>query len=242
MVVAFCLSISTKSERTGSTQIEISAKRAFADASVVDLDGSAVAARLIEIPAARENQAVLGDLAADHDIGSSVGNARWDIHAAALIFGDKGVSVGVENLAAECGFPSVFLRTSPNGKLWRILVSVGSFERDTGWLRRARENLDHSAEGIAAVETGGAFLGDLDVGDRLAGDTVPVDPCAERVVERNSILENQSTARAAGAEAAQRYTLSCGIRGAAAGAAEEAEPRDLAQRVIEGESWDGLHF
>ena len=74
------------------------------------------------------------------------------------------------------------------------------------------------------------------------GHAIPVDPSAERVVERNAIFENKSAARAAGAETAQRYTLSRGIRGAAAGAAEEAEPRDLAQRVIEGEGRDGLHF
>src|SRR5262249_51874025 len=155
LVIAFCLSIRTQGERTGGAQIEIRAERAFADACVVDLNGSSVAARLIEIPAARENQAVLADLAAYHEIGCRVGDARRDVYAAALIFGNKNVAVSVENLAAECGFPSVFLRAAPNGKLRRILVSVGSFQRETGWFGSARENLDHSAEGIAAVETRG---------------------------------------------------------------------------------------
>ena len=58
-----------------ATEIEIGAERAFADARVVDLVGSAIAARLIEIPAAREDKAVVADLAADHEIGGGVGNA-----------------------------------------------------------------------------------------------------------------------------------------------------------------------
>ena len=88
MVVAFRLSISAKGERTGSTKIQIGAEGAFADACVVDLDGSAIAARLIEIPAARKDQAVLTDLAAHHEIGGCVGNTCGNIDAAALILGN----------------------------------------------------------------------------------------------------------------------------------------------------------
>jgi len=84
-----------------------------------------------------------------------------------------------------------------------MLVSVGSFERNAGWLWRARKNLDHSAEGIAAVETGGGFLRNLDGGDGLAGHAVPIDPGTEGIIERNAILENQSAAGTAGSETAQ---------------------------------------
>src|ERR1700723_983635 len=103
------------------------------------------------------------------------------------------------------------------------LVTVRRFQRNSGRFRWTGNKLHHAAQRFAAVEAGRAFLGDLHARDRFGGDAVPENPAAERIVERNSILEDERTAGAVGTQTAQRDSLSRRVRGTAAGSAEQAK-------------------
>ena len=65
--------------------------------------------------------------------------------------------------------------------------------------------------------------------------SAPVDPAPETVVQRNAVDENQGSARAARSDTAQGCALSGRVGGAAAGAAEQTESRDLSQCVVQGD-------
>ena len=95
--------------------------------------------------------------------------------------------------------------------------------------------MNDAAERVTAVEAGRALLRDLNIGDGLSRNAIPVDPAAERVVQRNSVLENQGAAGAVRTQAAQRNSLGRGICRTAAGAPEEAESGNLAKVIIQSE-------
>ena len=97
-----------------------------------------------------------------------------------------------------------------------------------------RHELDDAAQGPGAVEVRRPAPQHLDALEGEAGHSRPVDPAAERVVEREAVGEDEGAARPARPEPPQRHALGGGVGGAAAGAAEEGEAGDLPQRVVHG--------
>src|SRR3954467_9236772 len=93
--------------------------------------------------------------------------------------------------------------------------------------------MDAPAERVAAVEGGRAAAQDFDALDGGARDAAPINPPAERVVERNAVEEDDGATRPACADAAQRDSLRSGVRRAAARAPEEGEAGNLAEGVVE---------
>ena len=195
----------------------------------------AVLPRFIEIRAARENLAALTDFSSDHQIGSAVCGPRSRVDWSAVGLRNEHVTIGVKDFASECRFPFSLLPAGPQGKVRSILIAVGGFERYSGGLRGARDKLHHAAERVTAVEAGSALLRDLDGGDRFAGNAVPIHPSAEGVVERNSILEDEGAAGAVGAQTSERNSLGGGVRHATVRSSIQAETRNLAQLVVEGQ-------
>ena len=128
---------------------------------------------------------------------------RLGIDRPAIVGRDQDVAVGMKDFAGEGGDPSVFFAAGPQRKVWSVLISVRSLQRNSGGFRGAGNKLDHAAQRFAAVEAGGAFLRDFDARNRFGGNAIPVHPAAERIVERNSILQHQRAAGAVGTQAAQ---------------------------------------
>src|SRR5438270_12430226 len=92
--------------------------------------------------------------------------------------------------------------------------------------------LHDAAHRAAAVEVGRTAAYDFDTVDGNAGHASPVNPAAERIVERDAVVEHERARRAAGANAAQRNALRSRIRAAAAGTAEKRKAGHLPQRVV----------
>ena len=101
-------------------------------------------------------------------------------------------------------------------------------------LRPPGRDVDHARHRRAAVEVGQATGGHLDRLDLELGDAVPVDPVPEGVVVGDAVDQHERAAGPAGAHSPQRDALCRGVRDQAARAAEEAEARDLLERVVHG--------
>ncbi len=140
----------------------------------------------------------------------------------------------MKRLDGEARAPVALAPGGEEGGVRRLLIPVRSFETQGGRLiGLACDDIDDAAERGAAVEVRRAaaqHFHRVDVGARHAA---PVDPAAERVVERDAVHEDYGAARAARADAAQRDALRGRVGRAAAAPAEEAEARDLSERVVE---------
>ena len=107
-------------------------------------------------------------------------------------------------------------------------------QRAAGRPRRSqRQQLHDAADRVGAVEVAAAAALDLDAIDRRLRHLAPVDPPAEGVVERQAVGEHQRAALCRAADAAQRHALGGRIRRARGRAAEEREPGNHLQRVVE---------
>ena len=101
------------------------------------------------------------------------------------------------------------------------------------------ENVDHAADGARSVEVAGAAADELDVFDGELGLLLPVNPAAERVVERDIVFGDEGAAGGGGTEGAKADSLRSGIGDERAGAAKELDAGKLAQLVIEGDAGGG---
>ena len=155
------------------------------------------------------------------------------INRAALIFGDRDVAIGREPFAAEGVRPAS--RPAAAEQRHSIGAETPRFgDRTAGQsVRTPGEDLDDAADRVGAVEVAAAAAQHLDAVDRRLRQLVPVDPAAERVVERHAVGEHQRPARTGAAQAAQRDALRRGIRHARRGAAEQREPRHQLERIVE---------
>ena len=75
----------------------------------------------------------------------------------------------------------------------------------------------------------------FDAGERFPRELAPEHPAAERVVERNTVEEDERAAGSARTEPAKGNALRGGIGGKAVAAAEETETRDRAEGAVEGD-------
>ena len=124
-------------------------------------------------------------------------------------------------------------------------VVVGAFATHCGTEldpvgRRAYGNhVDHAADGARSVEVADAAANKLNVADGELGLLLPVNPSAERIIERDIVLGNESAAGGSGTESAKADALRSGIGHERAGTAEKLDAGKLAQLVIEGEAGGG---
>src|SRR5690349_11377640 len=98
----------------------------------------------------------------------------------------------------------------------------------------SRRDVYHTAKRVAAVERGRAAAQDFYAVDGGTRDSAPVNPAAERVIERDAVGEDNGPAGPARADAAQRDSLRSRVRGPAARAPEQSKAWNLAERVVEG--------
>src|SRR5256885_911320 len=84
----------------------------------------------------------------------------------------------------------------------------------------------------AAIDRARAAAKTSDAADTRRRHAPPIDPTAERIVQRHAVRENDRAARTACADAAQTDALRGRIRRATASAAEQLEACDLPERVV----------
>jgi len=106
--------------------------------------------------------------------------------------------------------------------------------RRCGW--NDGHNIHDAADGAGAVEIRSAATQQLYLVDREGWNLVPMNPAAEGIVERNLVTDYERAAGSGAAEAAQAEAFGGGIGRPRAGAAEELEPRDRMQAVVERKS------
>ena len=162
-----------------------------------------------------------------------VRGVRFDVDRTSLAFADDLVAVGVE----------VAPRERDSERTEDVVGHAVDIHRPSGaTLRRQTnipmsrffgENVDHAAERIVSPHPGAAPPHDLDPIDRLERNPAPVDPATEGIVERHAVEKDERTARGGGPHAAERDSLRRRSRRKARRAAEEAEARDLPQKVVE---------
>ncbi len=95
------------------------------------------------------------------------------------------------------------------------------------------QDLHDPGHRVGAIQIAAAAALDFDAIDRRLRDLVPIDPAAERVVERDAIGQHQRSAGSRAAQAAKRDALSGRVRHARGRAAEEREPRHHLQGVVD---------
>ena len=105
--------------------------------------------------------------------------------------------------------------------------------RPDGCSGRERQDLNDAADGIRAVQVAAAAAQHLDAIDRDLRQFVPVDPAAERVVQRHAVGEHERPARTGSAEPSKRDALRGRIRHARRRAAKQRESGHQLQRIIE---------
>lgn len=96
------------------------------------------------------------------------------------------------------------------------------------------EQLHDPAERGVAPGGSTAATDYFDAGERFPRELAPEHPAAERVVERNTIEEDERAAGPTGAEPAKRNALRGGIGRKAVAAAEETETGDRTEGAVEG--------
>ena len=201
---------------------------------VVDLQPRAVAAVLVEVRAGDEQRG----LGREHQLGPAVerGVARLGVDidgAPARILHDE-VAVGLEEAALERHPERPLHLVHQEIEVHGVLSAVAAVEVDRALDRPATEDLDDAAEGVVAPDARAAAADDLDLLDALQRDSVPVDPAAEGVVDRDTVDQDEGAAGPAGADTAERQALSRRVRHEARRAPEQAEAGDLAQEVVQG--------
>ena len=102
-----------------------------------------------------------------------------------------------------------------------------------------RNDVDDAADGARSIEVAGAAADEFDGLDGELGLLLPVNPSAERVVERHIVFGDERAAGGGGTQAAQADALRGGIGDQRTGAAEELDAGKLAQLIVEGDGGGG---
>src|SRR5436190_9664787 len=115
----------------------------------------------------------------------------------------------------------------------RVLGSAFVGSDKTKAFRWPRKQADCAAHCTISEEAGGGATRDLYAIHFFRRDASPVDPSAERIVDRDSVPQDQRTARATRSEPPQRHTLRGRVRYYARRPPEQREARYGSQPVIE---------
>ena len=201
---------------------------------VVHLQRRAVLPALAEERGLDEGRGRGRQASADLERAAQVRGPRRDVDGSALVVRHLDVPRGGEGFAGRAGTPRPALPGREHGPDRGLFVSERGVDGHGG-LAGAAEGLDDAPERRAAVEVGCPAFQDLDPLDRGTRHAAPVDPAPEGVVQGHAVEEDQRPAGSARPHAAKRRALRCRVGDPAARPPEQAETRDLAQRVVEGQ-------
>ena len=149
--------------------------------------------------------------------------------------GDEGKSSGGERAAEK--LHGAFAGRLGGAELEAAgLVGAGAGARPRATAAHGNGDQLHDPTERGVAPGGGTAATDyFDAGERFPWELAPEHPAAERVVERNTIEEDERAAGPAGAEPAKGNALRGGIGGEAVAAAEETETGDRAEGAVEGD-------
>ena len=149
--------------------------------------------------------------------------------SAAVTIGNPSVSNALPSTATPSLPQTSLANTSAFGLLWLPYCVFNSNVRRAA---RRGDDVDHAAHAVVAVQARARAVDDLDAIDALERNARPVDPAAERIVERHAVHEHERAADAARPDPAQRHALRGRMRRQAAAAPEQAEGRHLPQHIV----------
>ena len=101
------------------------------------------------------------------------------------------------------------------------------------------DHVDDAANGARPVEIAGSAAHHFDIANGELRLLVPVDPSAQRIVERLIVFRDQSAAGGGGTEAAQADALRGGVGDQRTRSAVELHARKLAHLAVEGDGRGG---
>lgn len=169
----------------------------------------------------------------EREVHRGVAGAGGRVHRAALEGIDQDIPFGAERLRGHGRRPSRPARAEQHRSLRRVLAAIRHVRERRAVLDRLPHEVDDTGQGAAAVHVGGPPAQHFHPPHRRARDAAPLHPASEGVVDGHPVVQDESAARAARTHAAQERALGGGIGRTTAGAAEQAEPRHLAQGVVE---------
>ena len=158
---------------------------------------------------------------------------RLDVDGPARFRRDDDEAVGVARFRRAAGHQ----RLAVQGAVERAAhgAEVARLEPGFASLIGARRQLNDAAERAVAVNVARGAADDVDALQRGHRHAVPVDPRAERVVQRDVVGDDERAAGARRRHAAQRHPLRRRVGDGGRRAAEEAEAGNGSQLIVEPE-------
>ena len=208
--------------------------RELADVGAVGLKRRAVAAMLavhVTGDAREERRRVL--VPRRHP-GGRVAQGGRRIHGAALLRRHEDVAVGRERLGGRPPLPGPSRTAGFQRGAARAVRRGAEVQAGVRLRRRTREDLDHAAQRVGPVEIARAAPHRLHPIHQDLGNTAPVHPAAERIVQRHTVGQDEHAAGAGRGEPAHPGALRGRVGGTRRGAPEEAEARHDAQGIVQG--------
>ena len=111
--------------------------------------------------------------------------------------------------------------------------STPKLSRQAPLVREAAVDGDRTRQRPVAPPPGAAAADHLNLLDRLRRDGTPIDPAAEGIIDRHAVHQDQRPPGPVRAQRPRGDALGRRVRGKARGAAEQADPGDLAQHLVE---------
>ena len=214
---------------------QVRARGVAPHARAVDLQRSAVAARLVESRAAQEEAqravVVLGQQQRVLRV-----YAAGNVHGAAR--GGRNLDVAIGACYAACAEQTpraVFGLCQRAGVVGAFAAAGGAHFQLLGGGMCGNE-ADHAADGRRAVEVAGAAAHQFHAVDGECRLFEPVNPAADGIVERHVVHHKQCPAGGGGPQAAQADALRRGIGNERAGAAEGFNAGNLTHGAVECEA------
>jgi len=212
------------------------------DRGVVDLEARAVVPLLVEPGGAEKDSAVLSGQAFYGQVNGRVPRRGRGVDRSPGRGLDGDVAIGAERLRSQACRPAAPALGHEEAALRRLLLAVGRLDRKGRLRGLPAEELDHAPEGGAAIEVRSRAAQHLDPAEGEPGDSAPVDPAAERIVQGDAVRQDQGPARAARPQPPERHPLCRRVGKAAPGTAEEGEAGHLAEGVVDRPGRGGLQL
>src|SRR5579872_3697092 len=129
------------------------------------------------------------------------------IHSATLIGRDHDVARRAKHLTRTLQEPISQLQGVHGRDFRRAFSSHGDVHGRKIPFPVPRKYVDDPSQSAATVEAGGPATQNFHCANRLAGNASPIDPSTKRIIEWNAVVQDQGATGAAGADAAERYSL-----------------------------------
>ena len=134
------------------------------------------------------------------------------VHGAPQRRKDVRIAVRVEDAAVHRNADLAPDVAAPEVELGAVPASVLRLDIDRSALGCSRDDVQHAAHGIGAVQAGAGAVHHFDALGALHRQRRPVHPASERVVERHAVEEHETAAHAARPDAAERHALTRRMR------------------------------